>query len=438
MRLFEWLNYIPGIDKWGKRSYAFFLLFLLASYFAYVRVAVVHYVGHDNLLTIFSRAMLFGAFLLSAICLGLSNLGKKRCNKQLWCMFCVGLLLLFYCSILGLNRGNLPAIILIQASFMGMMLMYFIEGSGGERFAKTMDVFLIFFWIMAIIVFLTKDVIHGGEFTETGVEVVMGERHTRSLGYIMKQYLNAMPLFFTLGVFLRRKMSAILRILYLATIIPHIYLLIYVFKFRTGMWVVVMTMMLTMWNSIKSKKVVGAIIGVLVLAIGAILYTGKDADLFRERVEASMSGRGLTGMLQDARAREFGIMMREFSLVEKIFGRGFGGHYDASEMFWQGYEWSTIHMGFFIGMLYGGIFFLIWLYWLFIKASLRQLHPLERRDGFLVACKIYVFVELVHLSFCPFAFLYSLSFPYSVTFLAIGALWSPKYTGCMNNHIVLH
>lgn len=434
--LFGWARMLPELGVRERRALYGFVAFVLASYiYAHAQIA---YLLFSPLLVNKVSIILIDVLFYVALFLFLgSRLSDRRNHRRIWCIWITMLFFVVWCAVNGVvfNRYDHRTYleVVAQMSFVLGFFYIIMIGEGGVLLSKMMNFFLFLFYASVILMIAVQNVNFSIYNTE-GVELAMDEiRNTNSMAYYLKSSLAFAPFLFFLGVFWRKRMKLIMRIFYLAAIIPCVYFQIYLFKFRTGLFLIGIAMFVAMYYLVKVAKFWRLIAVVVVVLIGSVLYFSSGARGVRERFDTANDvhrTENIFLIVRGERFREASLMFKQLTTAEILFGRGFNAAFDASDVMGErGYIWKSIHLGFVSNILRGGVFYaLLWLM-IFIAACCRRLQRYELDDGFMIACKGLVIVETIHFACNPMPNSIYNIWGVMVLALCIGALWSDYYKG---------
>lgn len=436
--LFSWIYRIPFLAKKDISLLKSSVLFLMLMYFVQTRLIWYVIVGPLILIEKPLKVILF-FFLMYFIANVLVNLmGRTSFRMSVKIVLSAFFILLMMATLKGIlfcgfSFGS-QQFLYAQLMFFLMMVVCMLIGGTFDFLRHNYRLLLVLFVLTSILMAISSD-IHLSRVGSAGFELQIDEdRYTDSAAYILKGILNQMPFFVFCGFFCR-KLNFGLRLCSVATAIPYFYFLVYQFKFRTGLAFFGIIFLLIGLNSIRSVKVWQLFFCVAIAIFGVFFFlTSNNLAESRERMLTASESNfdksfwgSVAGVIKAERFEEARTLFEELSPVQIATGKGLGSYYDASMLFGEvGYTWRTIHLGLLIGVLYGGIpFAIVWML-LYLLAIWRKISRIERSDGFLVACKCYVILELIHNLLCPLVVFYLQVYQSVILFMAMGALYNKK------------
>ncbi len=181
-------------------------------------------------------------------------------------------------------------------------------------------------------------------------------RFTWSIGYYLRPLISIGILIGMAGM-VRPKLDY-MKGIQIASLLFYFFIEVGIFKFRSQSIIAMLTIAsFYLLKPLLSQKIRPSknslFLFLSILAFGVFINT-QSWRQFKERTTGGPSGQGiLTSRIQEATAffNDIGI--------DILWGRGLGGGFNASDVFWDAANWTTLHFGILIFVLKGGLVFLI-------------------------------------------------------------------------------
>lgn len=435
--LFGWIDTIPLQNKSDRNALVLFELFILSIFMIQLwpmTIGFLPFISSRKILIVIS----FVIFGFALLCFFNSNLSNRICHRKVWRLWNC---LLFFSIVAVINgvcfnrEGNnwVYQICVVLGFYLGIAYII-LMGRSGILLFKMLPIFIAMYYISVFAAIYLSN-IQIAQFSAMGYELPVDEiRNTSSAAYLLKGLLSNGIFLFILGIIYRGRMKSVTRWLCIFSIVPYLYFFLYMFKFRTSIVIVCLSMIVCFLCLLRDNNLYKLLLICVMGLLGIAIYFSGTMNLVRERFQEANDVELINqkskveryiSVFNDERIKETKCMFNNLSFGEILIGKGFNSYYDASDIYGErGLKWSTTHLGFFSNILRGGIGLFVLMIIIFLGACMKGLCSYQRSDGFLHACKCYVIVETFHYCISPMLASFLDLDIICILFLCIGALWS--------------
>lgn len=427
------------LNKVDQRAYRWLYVFLILSLFAALTPVLWH-IMPPTFLYYSTRISMFASFLIFFFVAIKAPMCATMYHRRFKNMFLLGLLWVFYCTILGfvITPEKWVSIPFVAIYFASALLFAYIGGICQIPF-NMIHFYLWIYLIVTVIMFFTQD-IHIPVMDEFTGALSMEEdnmRNTDTVAYQCNNFMYLAPFFFFRSVFEKEGIGRFERLFGFVALVPFVYFIIGRNLFRSGIAILLFCFALAGYYSLKKGKILSLFFVLIFCLAGGLLYFGSSGERMRDRIADSAARNdtdSLFDFVQSERGKELSCLLEDVPAWRKLVGSGFCATYDASEIFGlAGLKWGTIHLGIVITFLHGGIFFFIYFILLFARPLWLNKYVFAPQEGFVLSCKCYVMVLLLRYCFCPMNVGFGRVFPDSLWWFVLGVLWA-DYQGKMREN----